>query len=78
MKLPGFNAEASLNQKSGRYNLYADNKDIQGLGTILPQVRILDCFCLPSGKYCCCRGADGKWVCAATISTFRPGLSRVS
>jgi hypothetical protein len=78
MKLPGFNAEASVNQKSGHYNLYTTNKDIQSRRTIFPQARILDCFCLPSGKYCCCRGSDGKWVCAATISTFSPGLSPAS
>ena len=78
VRTPGFTAEASLNPATAHYNSLQGAKNIQSARTIVPQTTILDCFCLPSGKYCCCRGADGKWVCATTISTFSAALSRVS
>ena len=66
MRMPGFHAEASLRQTEYRYRMEAAHGRREGDGNVIPQApRILDCFCLPSMRFCCCRN-NGKWVCGAS------------
>ena len=69
MNIPGFTAEASLRQGSDRHIAPKALEITPSEKVIVPQARILNCFCFRSGRYCCCRGADGTWACGATIST---------
>lgn len=69
MNLPGFTAEASLDQTSNRYIMAEPSDDRGNRDQIIPQARILDGFCIGNGSYCCFRGPDGKWSCGRTIST---------
>jgi hypothetical protein len=69
MNLPGFTAEASLNQTKNRYDAAEDLSQLQnGRRIIIPQARILDGFCIRNGSYCCFRDANGKWACGRTQS----------
>jgi hypothetical protein len=69
MSIPGFTAEASLRQADNRYRPNGDSKDLNTGKGVSPQLpRILNCFCTSGGRYCCCRGDDGKWVCGLTQS----------
>jgi hypothetical protein len=68
MNLPGFTADASLYQTTNRYNMTGDSRNLRSGEGVIPQARVLDCFCLPSGRYCCCR-AEGRWTCGASTST---------
>lgn len=69
MKMPGFTAEASLDQTSNRYIMAEDSENPRSSEGVIPQARILDGFCIGNGSYCCFRGPDGKWTCGRTIST---------
>ena len=69
MKMPGFTAEASLDETSTQYNMTKDSSRLQSGKAIVPQARILDGLCIGNGSYCCFRGPDGKWTCGRTIST---------
>ena len=68
MNMPGFTAEASLGQTDDRYEPVLDTNRLENQRGITPQLpRVLNCFCFRSGRYCCCRGDDGKLVCGATL-----------
>ncbi len=69
MTIPGFTAEASLEQTTSRHQMTTDSRKSQ-YGRVIPQAKIiLDGFCIGNGRFCCFRGPDGKWTCGATIST---------
>ncbi len=68
MNIPEFTAEASLDQTSNRYNMADPSRDRGNRDEIIPQARILDCFCFRSGRYCCCRDEGGNWTCGASSS----------
>ena len=61
MNIPGFTAEASLDQTRNRYIMAEPSSKRGSREEIIPQARILDGFCIGNGSYCCFRGSDGKW-----------------
>jgi hypothetical protein len=69
VKMPGFTAEVSLRREDNSYRLIETANELRNQKGISPQLpRILDCFCFRSFRYCCCRGADGNYVCGASQS----------
>lgn len=70
MNIPGFTAEASLDQSDNDYMMTAASSEWSSRDQVVPQKPIiLDGFCIGNGSYCCFRGPDGKWSCGRTIST---------
>jgi len=67
MKIPEFTAEMSLSRNTERYTARLDPRNLPDGKSIVPQRRILDCFCFRNWSYCCCRNEDGTWTCGKSM-----------